>query len=355
MDDDYIKGRGSQIKPDNPYLKASYAYEDLDGIDEPWLEESPETRIFYEYPKKIVNKTDSPDLGIMYSINPYQGCEHGCIYCYARNAHEYWGFGAGLDFETKIIVKPEAPQLLENFLLNQKWKAHPIMLSGNTDCYQPLERRLGITRKLLEVFARYRHPVSILTKNVSILRDKDVLADLAKDNLVHVGFSITTLDEKLRNVMEPRTASAAKKLEALATLSEAGIPVSIMNAPIIPGLNHHEIPAVLKAAADHGALGAGYTLVRLNGSIAEIFRDWLQKNYPQRFGKVWNQIASAHGGQVNDSQWYRRITGDGQVAETIAQLFRAARKKYMAGRSVPPFDLTKFRRGGIYPLFSVCP
>ena len=352
MDDDYIKGRGSQIKPDNPYLKASYSYEDFDGIDEPWLEESPKTQVFYEYPKKIVNKVDSPDLGLMYSINPYQGCEHGCIYCYARNAHEYWGFGAGLDFETKIIVKPEAPRLLENHFLDKKWKACPIMLSGNTDCYQPLERKLGITRKLLEVFAKYRHPVSVLTKNVSILRDKDVLMDLAKDNLVHVGFSITTLDEKLRSVMEPRTASAQKKLMAIAALSEAGVPVSIMNAPIIPGLNHHEIPAVIKAAADHGALSAGYTVVRLNGSIGEIFKDWLQKNFPQRFGKVWNQIASAHGGQVNDSQWYRRITGDGQVAETISQLFRAAKKKYMKGRSVPPFDLTKFRRGGTFPLFT---
>ena len=352
MDDNYIKGRGSQIKPDNPYLKASYSYEDFDGIDEPWLEGSPKTRIFYEYPKKIVNKVDSPDLGVMYSINPYQGCEHGCIYCYARNAHEYWGFGAGLDFETKIIVKPDAPRLLENFFLDKKWSARPIMLSGNTDCYQPLERKLGITRKLLEVFAKYRHPVSVLTKNVSILRDKDVLMDLARDNLVHVGFSITTLDEKLRSVLEPRTASAQKKLKALATLAEAGIPVSIMNAPIIPGLNHHEIPAVIEAAADHGALSAGYTVVRLNGSIGEIFKDWLQKNFPQRFGKVWNQIASAHGGRVNDSQWHRRIIGDGQVAETIGQLFRAAKKKYMGGRSVPPFDLTKFRRGGTFPLFT---
>ena len=352
MNDNYIKGRGSQIKPDNPYLKASYSYEDFDGIDEPGLEESPKTRIFYEYPKKIVNKVDSPDLGVMYSINPYQGCEHGCIYCYARNAHEYWGFGAGLDFETKIIVKPDAPRLLENFFLDKKWSARPIMLSGNTDCYQPLERKLGITRKLLEVFAKYRHPVSVLTKNVSILRDKDVLMDLARDNLVHVGFSITTLDEKLRSVLEPRTASAQKKLKALATLAEAGIPVSIMNAPIIPGLNHHEIPAVIEAAADHGALSAGYTVVRLNGSIGEIFKDWLQKNFPQRFGKVWNQIASAHGGRVNDSQWHRRIIGDGQVAETIGQLFRAAKKKYMGGRSVPPFDLTKFRRGGTFPLFT---
>ncbi len=287
----------------------------------------------------------------MYSLNPYQGCEHGCIYCYARNTHEYWGFSAGLDFESKIIVKQNAPALLEKFLIHPDWHATPIMVSGNTDCYQPLERKLEITRKLLMIFAKYRHPVGMISKNSLVTRDIDILTDLAKDNLVQVHISITTLNEDLRRVMEPRTASAKKRLMTVEALSKAGIPVGIMNAPIIPGLNHHEIPAVLKAAADHGALGVGMTMVRLNGSIGKIFEDWLRKNFPDRFEKVWHQISEVHGGHVNDSTFGRRMTGEGNYAEAVHQLFRSAKKKYFAGRSMPPLDLTKFRKGGNLNLF----
>lgn len=347
---DYFKGRGSQIRTRNKFLKNEYVTEHVEGLDEP-LMSAPTTQIFYESPSKIVNKVNSPDLSLMYSANPYQGCEHGCIYCYARNTHEFWGFSAGLDFESKIIVKKNAPALLEKFLLHPDWHAVPIMLSGNTDCYQPLERKLGITREMLKVFAKYRHPVAMITKNSLVLRDLDLLRDLAGDNLVQIYISLTTLDEKLRIVMEPRTASAARRLKTIETLASAGVPVGVMNAPIIPGLNHHEIPEVLRTAADHGAQSAGMTVVRLNGSIGRIFEDWLRKNFPDRFDKVWNLICALHDGQVNDSNFGRRMTGEGPIAEAIHQLFRVAKKKYFATKSLPAIDLTKFRKGGTLSLF----
>lgn len=350
MDESYFKGRGAQIKTENRFLKSHYVTDHIEGLDEPLLE-SPTTQIFFETPKKIVNKVDSPDLSMMYSLNPYQGCEHGCIYCYARNTHEYYGFSAGLDFESKIIVKKNAPALLEKNLLNKNWNAVPIMLSGNTDCYQPQEKKFEITRNLLKVFANYRHPVGLITKNSLILRDLDLLKALAADNLVHVYISITTLDEDLRRILEPRTASSIKRLKTIEELSKAGIPVGVMNAPIIPGLNHHEIPVVLKAASDHGALGCGMTVVRLNGSIGKIFEDWLRKNFPDRFDKVWNQICSFHGGNVNDSQFGRRMSGEGQIADAIHQLYRAAKKKSFSAKHFPSYDLTKFHRGGNLSLF----
>lgn len=349
-EEEYFKGRGAQIKTNNKFLKAEYVAEHIEGLDEPLLS-APTTQIFYENARKVVNKVESPDLQGMFSLNPYQGCEHGCIYCYARNTHEYWGFSAGLDFESKIIVKENAPQLLEKFLIHPEWHATPIMLSGNTDCYQPLERKLEITRKLLMIFSKYRHPVGIISKNSLVTRDIDILSDLAKDKLVQVHISITTLNEDLRRAMEPRTASAKKRLLTVEALAKAGIPVGIMNAPIIPGLNHHEIPAVIKAASEHGAMGAGMTIVRLNGSIGKIFEDWLRKNFPDRFEKVWNQICAVHGGNVNDSVFGRRMTGEGNYAEVVQQLFRSAKRKYFEGRSMPPMDLTKFRKGGNLNLF----
>lgn len=351
MEEKYHKGRGAQITADNPFLKQRISLEEHELVDEDPSVDRPQTQIFYETPKNVVNKVESEDVGMEYSLNPYQGCEHGCIYCYARNSHEYWGYDAGLGFETKIIVKKNAPQLLEQKLLSKSWKAKPIILSGNTDCYQPLERKLGITRKLLEVFNRYKHPVGIITKNVTLLRDIDILEELAKDRLVRVILSVTTLDEQLRSLLEPRTASAAKKLDAIEKLTEHGVPVSIMNAPIIPGLNHHEIPAVLEAVAQRGALSAGYTMVRLNGSIGPIFENWLRTNFPDRADKVWNQICEVHGGKVNDSRFGTRMRGEGNIADTVKQLFEVSKKKYFSDRSVTPLNTSLFRRGGNYQLF----
>ncbi|WP_339866556.1 PA0069 family radical SAM protein [uncultured Algoriphagus sp.] len=348
--ENYFKGRGSQIKPVNKFLKNRYVSEHIEGIDEPLIE-SPQTKVFHEHSKTIVNKVTSPDVGMIYSLNPYQGCEHGCSYCYARNTHEYYGFDAGLDFESKIIVKENAAQLLEKLLLSPKWQPAPISLSGNTDCYQPLERKKEMTRSLLKVFARYRHPVGMITKNSLILRDLDLLKDLAEDRLIKVYISITTLEENVRRAMEPRTASAAKRLQTIEELSKAGVPVGVMCAPIIPGLTDHEVPAILKAAADHGALMAGMTIVRLNGSVGQIFEDWIYKNFPDRAPKVIAQIKSVHGGQLNDSDFGRRMRGEGKVAEMINQLFKTSQRKYFAGRTMPEYDLSKFRRGGNLNLF----
>ncbi|PCJ87556.1 MAG: radical SAM protein [Flavobacteriales bacterium] len=342
---EYFKGRGAQFNAANPYLKNELVTEHEEGLDEP-LHTNSSTQFFRETPKKIINKVDSPDIGLLYSMNPYQGCEHGCIYCYARNSHQYWGFSAGLDFERKIIIKENAPELLEKQLSHPKWKPQPIMLSGNTDCYQPIERKLKITRKMLEVLLKFRHPVGVITKNSLILRDLDILSEMAKLNLVNVSISITSLDESLRQKLEPRTASAKKRLKNVEELSKAGIPVNIMVAPVIPGLNSFEIPEIIKQSAAHGALSAAYTIVRLNGSIAAIFENWIRKAFPNRAEKVLNQIAECHSGKLNDSRWGTRMKGQGNVAESIAKLFRVSKKKYLKGRSMPPLDLTAFNPPG---------
>lgn len=346
----YLKGRGAQINTNNPYHAKEYVEEHIEGLDEP-MESNPATQYYFEHSKTIVNKVDSPDLPNMYSLNPYQGCEHGCVYCYARNAHQYWGMSAGLDFERKIIIKENAPALLEQLFLKKSWTPKAIALSGNTDCYQPVEKKLEITRKVLGICAKYRNPVGIITKNRLILRDIDILADLAKDSLVHVYISITTFDESLRRIMEPRTASSKQRLLVIEKLSAAGIPCGVMAAPIIPGLNNYEIPAILKQASEAGALTAGYTIVRLNGSIENIFKDWLYKNFPERAQKVWNQISAMHGGRVHDSAFGRRMSGEGAYATTIQQLFRMSKKKFFEGKMMPEYSLTKFRKGGNLSLF----
>jgi DNA repair photolyase len=339
--EEFFKGRGAQVNTHNKFLKNKYVLEHIEGLDEPLLENSA-TQLFEETPKKIVSESNSPDLSHMYSINPYQGCEHGCIYCYARNTHEYYGFSAGLDFERKIIVKRNAPELLEQYFNKKNYQPVCILLSGNTDCYQPIERKLKITRSLLQVFLRYKNPVSIITKNNVILRDLDILSELGKMNLVHVNVSITSLTEQLRQKLEPRTVTAAGRLAVIQKLTELGIPVRVMAAPIIPGLNSNEIPAIIKAAADRGALSAGFTIVRLNGSIAEIFTDWIHKAFPDRAEKVLNMIKACHDGKLNDSDFGRRMSGEGNIAESIHQLFRMATNRFMAGREMPPFDYTLF-------------
>ncbi|WP_295770706.1 PA0069 family radical SAM protein [uncultured Mucilaginibacter sp.] len=338
---DFFKGRGAQVNTHNKFLQNKYVAEHIEGLDEPLLLNS-KTQIFEENPKQIVSKSNSPDISHMHSINPYQGCEHGCIYCYARNSHEYYGFSAGLDFERKIIVKRNAPELLEAYFNRRRYQPTPIVLSGNTDCYQPLERDLKITRRLLEVFLQYKHPVSIITKNNLILRDLDIVTELAKLNLIHVNISITSLDEQLRQKLEPRTVTSVGRLNAVEKLSQKGVPVRVMTAPIIPGLNSNEVPAIIKAAAKRGAVAAGFTMVRLNGAIAEIFTDWIHKTFPDRADKVLNLIRQTHDGHLNDSEFGRRMSGDGEVAESIQQLYRMACKRYLADRDMPAYDLTLF-------------
>ncbi len=341
--DDYFKGRGSQINTDNKFLKNKYVTEHDEVLDEPLLSNE-KTQIFYEHPKKIVNVVKSPDIPGMYSMNPYQGCEHGCIYCYARNTHEYWGYSAGLDFERKIIAKPNAPQLLEKQFMNKNWEVSPIMFSGNTDCYQPVERELKITRQMLEVLLKFKHPASMITKNNLILRDIDLLQEMAKLKLIHVMISITSLREELRQKMEPRTVTAKNRLRVIETLSKAGIPVGVMTAPIIPGLNSDEIPELIEASANSGASIAGMTLVRLNGSIGDIFKDWIHKNFPDRADKVLNHIASMHGGQLSDSRYGTRMRGEGNIAASIHQLFSMAVKKHMPNKVKFQYDLSVFER-----------
>lgn len=290
------------------------------------------------FPKSIVNKVNSPDVGMSYSLNPYQGCEHGCIYCYARNSHEYWGYGAGLDFERKILVKRDAPALLEAKLKSKSWKASTIVLSGNTDCYQPAEREYEITRACLEVFLKYRHPVGIITKNALVLRDLDILVKLAKDNLIGVNVSVTSLSEDTRRVLEPRTTTIKKRLKTIHVLSDNNIPVNAMLAPIIPGINSHEIFNLAKAVSENGALSFGFTLVRLNGAIGKIFEDWIRKAMPNKADKVLQQIADCHGGSLNDSRFGIRNKGEGIIAKQVHDMVHLARLKFFKGKSFPELN-----------------
>ncbi|AXT18495.1 PA0069 family radical SAM protein [Flavobacteriaceae bacterium AU392] len=337
-----IKGRGAQRNVHNRFFELSHETRN-DFLEfchkEQEVFDKNTTRYLEVFPKTIVNKVDSPDMKLLYSMNPYQGCEHGCIYCYARNSHEFWGYSAGLDFERRILVKKDAPKLLENKLKKNSWKAHPIIMSGNTDCYQPAEKRFKITKQCLEIFLKYKHPVGIITKNALILRDLEVLKTLAKDNLIKVNISITSLLEDTRRVLEPRTATIKKRLETVRILSDNGIPVNVMLAPIIPSINSHEILSLAKAASDYGARSISHTIVRLNGVIGEIFTDWIRKTMPDRADKVLHQIESCHNGKLNDSRFGKRMSGEGKIAEQIALLMQLARRKYFKNKEIPEFNL----------------
>ncbi|WP_461532510.1 PA0069 family radical SAM protein [Sinomicrobium sp.] len=339
----YIKGRGAQGNVKNSFLEMSHEFRDdfLEYCRREGEEvESDKTQFIRVFPKTIVNKVNSTDVGMRYSMNMYQGCEHGCIYCYARNSHEYWGYSAGLDFERRILVKENAAQLLEEKLRKKSWKAYTIMMSGNTDCYQPAEKKFRITRKCLEVFYRYRHPVEIITKNALITRDLDLLEGLAADGLVAVNISITSLSEEIRRVLEPRTATISRRLETVRQLSERNIPVNVMIAPIIPSINSHEILPLAKAAADCGAVSIGHTVVRLNGVVGELFSDWIRKALPDRADRVLHQIAECHGGSLNDSRYGTRMVGEGKIADQISSMVRIARKKYFADSTYPHLNTT---------------
>ena len=337
----YFKGRGAQVNTPNKFAARQYTAEHPEGLDEPFLENSA-TQLIEEYPRKVISVSNSPDLPMAYSVNPYQGCEHGCIYCYARNAHEYWGYSAGLDFERKIIVKRNAAEVLERQFNAKGYKPEVIMLSGNTDCYQPVERKLRITRAILEVMVDYKHPVSIISKNSLILRDIDLLTELARHQLVHVAITLNSLNEELRQKMEPRTVTANGRLAVMRQLSDAGIPVMLMCAPIIPGLNSSEMPALIEAAAAHGARAASYTIVRLNGAISELFVDWVHKAFPERAAKVLHGIAACHGGKLNDSRWGVRMRGEGNEAAGIKQLFRLGMARHMPDAGLTPLRLDLF-------------
>lgn len=341
--DRFEKGRGAQYNPKNRFLKGEYIQEHVEAIDD-WEQEKRQTEYIYDDSKTLVNKVESPDVGMMYSVNPYQGCEHGCIYCYARNSHEYWGYSAGVDFESRIVVKKNAPALLKKFFDNKNWVPTPLSISGNTDCYQPIERKMRITRKLLEICLDYRNPVGLLTKNALVLRDLDILQELAKLNLVRVFSSITSLNEDLRRVLEPRTASYKARLKVVETMAKNGIPTGIMNAPLIPGLNDTDMHDVLKAASEAGAQWAGYTVVRLNGAIGGIFHDWLYKTYPDRADKVWNLISACHGGNVNDSRFGNRMVGDGKFAEIIKVQFALYCRKFGLNQTRMEYNTESFRR-----------
>ncbi len=353
---EYIKGRGAQTNVPNKFLQHSHESRE-DFLEFCRLEgevaDNNKTLYLPIFPKTIVNKVVSPDVGMQYSMNPYQGCEHGCVYCYARNSHEFWGYGAGLDFERRILVKRDAPRLLEEKLKSSKWKACTIVLSGNTDCYQPAEQDYKITRACLKVFLKYRHPVGIITKNSLILRDLDVLRDLTTEQLVAVNVSITSLSEQTRRILEPRTATIKRRLETIKVLSENNIPVNAMLAPIIPGINSHEIMNLAKEVADHGALSFGFTIVRLNGAIGQIFTEWIRKTLPDKADKVLHQIASCHGGTLNDSRFGIRNKGEGKIAKQIHDLAKIARQTYFKDKKFPRLnhELYEQYKGGQIKLF----
>ncbi len=317
--------------------------------DEDWNPEEdalPTTKFFQDRTQTILNKNDSPDIGFTYSINPYRGCEHGCIYCYARPFHEYLGFSSGLDFETRIMVKLDAPKLLREELSLLKWQSQCIAMSGVTDCYQPVERRLKITRGCLEVLAEFRNPIGIVTKNALVTRDLDLLTDLARHNAVVVYLSVTTLDTDLRKVLEPRTSPPAARLATIRKLKDAGVPVGVMVAPVIPGLTDHEIPSIVAAAAEAGAQFAGTITLRLPFAVAPLFEQWLATHFPDRQEKVLNRIRALRGGKLNDAEFGKRMTGEGIFAEQIEQMFNVACRRAGIADSQLQLSTASFRRPG---------
>ncbi|WP_336704744.1 PA0069 family radical SAM protein [Chryseobacterium indologenes] len=335
QNENFIKGQGAQRNVVNRFDRYTYEPEDEDF-------ETVKTSFTEVFSKTIVNQVKSEDLPMEYSMNPYQGCEHGCSYCFAKPTHEYWGYSAGVDFERKIMVKKNAPELLEKFFHKRGYKAAPILLSGNTDCYQPAERQFEITRKLLQLCLDYRHPVNILTKNALALRDLDILKPMAEQNLVSVSLSIPTINEELRRKMEPRTSSAKNKLKAVEILSENNIPVHVMVAPIIPGLNSDEPLNILKAISDAGALGFGYTLVRLNDTVEPVFVNWIETHFPDRAQKVLNLIRSMRGGKLGDKRYFERQKGEGNIAEMIHATFKIGKKKFFEGKEFPKLSTSNF-------------
>ncbi len=332
--------RGSPSNPKNRFETRSQVLEPEE------LQESPRTQILEDQSSSIISRNDSPDVGFSASINPYRGCEHGCAYCFARPTHEYLGFSAGLDFETKIVAKKNAAALLRQELGLRSWVPEVLGFSGVTDLYQPMERRLRITRQCLEVLAEARNPIVIITKNYLVTRDKDLLQELARHQAVRVMISLTSLDADLAGKMEPRASRPAMRLRAIEELSAAGISVGLLTAPIVPGLTDHEIPELLKAAADAGAETAGYVLLRLPYGVKDIFAEWIRAQFPLRAERVLGLVREARGGKLNASEFKQRMTGLGAHAEMIRSLFKNHRHRVGLGRAVAPLSTASFRRPG---------
>jgi DNA repair photolyase len=341
-----IRGRGASWSPANRFEKLHVDLADADVVDASYEHEKmPQraTQYFRDGTRTIITRNNSPDVGFETSLNPYRGCEHGCIYCYARPTHEYLGFSAGLDFESKIMVKTNAPELLRRELESPRWQPQTLVLSGVTDPYQPIERKLQITRRCLEILAEFRNPVAIITKNHLVTRDADILSELATCNAAAVNVSVTSLNPALQRVLEPRTTSPHARLDAIAHLRAANIPVGVMVAPIIPGLTDHEVPKILEACARAGAQFAGYTVIRLPWAVAPLFEHWLEEHFPDRKEKVLGRIRDLRRKRLNDPRWHARIKGEGIFAEQIASLFKVACRR-TGIRERPTLSCKSFRR-----------
>lgn len=339
-------GRGAQSNPPNRFQRIQVE-EDREQLDADDLVESSRrvpTEYFADSARSLLSENDSPDLPFRFSVNPYRGCAHGCSYCYARPSHEYLGLSAGLDFETKILVKQDAPRLLREHLADRAWRPEPIMFSGVTDCYQPAERTFRLTRQCLEVAWEARQPVTIITKNALITRDLDLLSPMAAARLVAVAISINSLDQALTRVLEPRTSAPVARLRAIQELATAGVPVSAMVAPVIPGLNDSEIPAVLRTAAEHGAHGARYNLLRLPSTVLPVFLEWLERHLPERRPRVEALVRSTREGRLNNSEFGTRMRGTGEFAEQLRRTFQVFAKRFGLDGPAPELDASQFRR-----------
>jgi DNA repair photolyase len=342
--DSPIKGRGASWNPQNRFESLAYVVDDDAHIDED--APAPRTIFLRDPTRTIITHNDSPDVGFDYSINPYRGCEHGCIYCFARPTHEYLGFSAGLDFETKILVKEDAPELLREELSSPKWTPQTIAISGVTDAFQPIERKLEITRRCLGVLAEFRNPVCIITKNHLVTRDVDHLAELASHGAVSVNISVTTLDPELARTMEPRTSSPELRLRAIETLAKAGVPVGVMVAPVVPAITDHEMPKILAAAADAGATSAGFVVLRLPWAVAPLFEKWLDEHFPDRKDKVLNRVRDLRGGKLYDAKWGVRGRGEGIFAEQFRAIFDVTCRKVHLNERDYELSAAAFRRRG---------
>ena len=336
-----IKGRGSALTPDSRFLQWQREAFD-DGWDDDTPETAPATSVAIDTTRTVITRNQSPDVPFDRSINPYRGCEHGCAYCFARPSHAWLGLSPGLDFETKLVAKPDAAELLVKELAAPNYQCEPIALGVNTDAYQPIERKLGITRELLQVLSDCHHPVVMITKSALIERDIDILSRLAREQLVQVMLSVTTLDAKLARTLEPRAASPARRLQAIEALSRAGVPVGALFAPLIPALNDHEMEAVLAAAADHGAITAGYVLLRLPREVRPIFEDWLNQHVPDKAAHVMSLVRQLRAGRANDPRFGHRMRGSGPLAALYRQRFALACRRCGLAPRHDSLDTTRF-------------